>query len=225
MKKYFIGATLLLNSFIAPTAFSEESNSFYLSVGGGIAFPSDAEADSTLGGTAYELKQESDNTGFLSVGIGKSFNDFRVEFNYLQATVETDSFAVSSGGVGVTGSISPALESEVKSYMIYGFKDFSNETKFTPYAGVGLGIASFSSDNQTATVAGNAYQFEGADESVFSFALKGGASYEIAQNASIYSEAVYQNFASYEVSEPGFATVNNDSTNFFGISAGLKFNF
>lgn len=225
MKKYFIGATLLLNSFIAPTAFSEESNNFYLSVGGGIAFPSDAEADSTLGGTAYELKQESDNTGFLSVGIGKSFNDFRVEFNYLQATVETDSFTVSSGGVGVTGSISPALESEVKSYMIYGFKDFSNETKFTPYAGVGLGIASFSSDNQTATVEGNAYQFEGADESVFSFALKGGASYEIAQNASIYSEAVYQNFASYEVSEPGFATVNNDSTNFFGISAGLKFNF
>lgn len=225
MKKYFIGATLLLNSFIAPTAFSEESNSFYLSFGGGIAFPSDAEADSTLGGTAYELKQESDNTGFLSVGIGKSFNDFRVEFNYLQATVETDSFTVSSGGVGVTGSISPALESEVKSYMIYGFKDFSNETKFTPYAGVGLGIASFSSDNQTATVEGNAYQFEGADESVFSFALKGGASYEIAQNASIYSEAVYQNFASYEVSEPGFATVNNDSTNFFGISAGLKFNF
>ena len=45
MKKYFIGATLLLNSFIAPTAFSEESNSFYLSVGGVIAFPSDAEAD------------------------------------------------------------------------------------------------------------------------------------------------------------------------------------
>ena len=224
MKKLLVGTSFLLGSFIAPT-FAEEKNNFYLSVGGGMAFPSDSEADSTLGGTLYELKQEADNTGLFSVGIGKAFNDFRVEFNYSQATVETDSFTVTSGGVGVTASITPALESDVKSYMIFGYKDFPNETKFTPYAGVGLGIGSFSAKDQTATVAGTAYKFEGGDESVFSFALKGGASYEIAQNTSIYSEAIYQNFASYDVSEPGFETVNYDGTNYFGISAGLKFNF
>ena len=224
MKKLLIGTSFLLSSLIAPT-FAEEKNNFYLSVGGGLAFPSDVEGDSKLGGTAYDQKYETDNTGLFSVGIGKAFNDFRVEFNYSQATVESDTFSVTSSGAGVTASITPALESDVKTYMIYGYKDFPNETKFTPYAGVGLGIGSFSADNQTATVAGTAYKFEGAEESVFSFALKGGASYEIAQNTSIYSEAMYQNFASYDVSKAGFETVNYDSSNIFAVTAGLKFNF
>ena len=224
MKKLLIGTSFLLSSLIAPT-FAEEKNNFYLSVGGGLAFPSDVEGDSKLGGTAYDQKYETDNTGLFSVGIGKAFNDFRVEFNYSQATIESDTFSVTSSGAGVTASITPALESDVKTYMIYGYKDFPNETKFTPYAGVGLGIGSFSADNQTATVAGTAYKFEGAEESVFSFALKGGASYEIAQNTSIYSEAMYQNFASYDVSKAGFETVNYDSSNIFAVTAGLKFNF
>ena len=224
MKRILIGTSFLLSSFIAPT-FAEEKNNFYLSVGGGLVFPSDVEGDSTLGGTAYDVKYDTDNTGLFSVGIGKAFNDFRVEFNYSQATVESDTFSVTSGGAGVTASITPALESDVKSYMIYGYKDFPNETKFTPYAGVGLGIGSFSAKDQTATVAGTAFKFEGGDESVFSFSFKGGASYEIANNTSIYSEAMYQNFASYDISEPGFETVNYDSTNFFAVTAGLKFNF
>ena len=224
MKKYLIGTSLLLSSLIAPT-FAEESKSFYLSVGGGIAFPSDVEGDSTLGGTAYDASFETDNTGLFSIGFGKEFNDFRVEFNYSKATVETDSFSVTTGGNGVTASITPNLESEVSNYMLYGFKDFSNDSKFTPYAGVGIGIASLSADDQTATVAGTAYSLEGASESVFSFALKGGAAYEIADNTSIYSEATYQNFASYEVSEAGFETVNYDSTNYFAVTAGLKFYF
>ena len=225
MKKYLIGTTLLLSSFLAPSSIANESNGFYLSVGGGLAFPSDSEGDSTLGGTAYDLKFENDNTGLFSIGIGKEFSDFRVEFNYSQATVESDSFSVTSGGSGVTASITPALETDVKSYMIYGYKDFPNDTKFTPYAGVGLGIASSSAENQTATVAGTAYDFEGVDLSVFSFGLKGGASYEIANNTSLYSEVMYQNFASYKISESGFETVNYDSTNFFAVTAGLKFNF
>ena len=109
--------------------------------------------------------------------------------------------------------------------MIYGYKDFPNETKFTPYAGVGLGIGNFSAENQTATVAGTAYQLEGGDESVFSFGLKGGASYEVGKNTSVYSEVMYQNFASHEVSESGFETVNYVSTNFFAVTAGRKFYF
>ncbi len=225
MKKYLLGTTLLLSSFLTPSSIANESDGFYLSVGGGIAFPSDSEGDARLGGTLYDLKFENDNPVLFSVGFGKAFNDFRVEFNYSQATVESDSFSVTSGGTGVTASITPALESDVKTYMVYSYKDFPNETKFTPYAGLGLGIANFSAEDQTATVAGNAYEFDGADESVFTFAIKGGASYEIAENTSIYSEAMYQNFASYDISEPGFSTVNYDSTNFFAVTAGLKFNF
>ena len=54
MKRILIGTSFLLSSFIAPT-FAEEKNNFYLSVGGGLAFSSDVEGDSTLDGTAYDL--------------------------------------------------------------------------------------------------------------------------------------------------------------------------
>ena len=224
MRNLLLGTTLFLGSFVAPS-IAEESNDFYLSIGGGIAFPNDSEGDSTLGGTAYDFEYEVDNTGVFSVGFGKEFNEYRLEFNYSKATIESDTFSVTSGGTGITASITPALESDVSSYMIYGYKDFPSDSKITPYAGVGLGLGHFSAKDQTATVAGTAYQFEGGDETVFSFGLKGGVTYEIADNTSIYSEAMYQNFASYDVSEPGYETVNYDSNNFFAISAGLKFNF
>ena len=224
MRNFLLGTSLLLGSFVAPS-IAEESNDFYLSIGGGIAFPNDSEGDSTLGGTVYDIEYEVDNTGVFSVGVGKEFNKYRLEFNYLKATIESDTFTVTSGGTGITSSITPALESDVSSYMIYGYKDFSSDSKITPYAAVGLGLGHFSAKDQTATVAGTAYQFEGGDETVFSFGLKGGVTYEIADNTSIYSEAMYQNFASYDVSEPGYETVNYDSTNYFAISAGLKFNF
>ena len=203
---------------------AEESKN-YITVAGGIAFPSDAEGDSALGGTSYDFKYEVDNTGVFSIGVGRKFNDYRLEFNYSKATIKSDTFSVTSGGTGITASITPALESDVSSYMVFGYKDFPSDSKFTPYAGLGLGVGNFSAKNQTATVAGTAYQFEGGDETVFSFGLKGGVSYEIADNTSIFTEGLYQNFASYEVSEPGFETVNYDSNQFFAVSAGIKFSF
>ncbi len=224
MKKLLIGTTFLLSSFIAP-AFAEEKNDFYFTVGGGIAYPSDIEGDSNLDGTNYDATFDTDNTGLFSIGFGKEFDKLRFEFNYSKAKVETDSISVSTGGTGVTASITPNLESNVHSYMFYGFKDFSNDTEFTPYAGIGLGFSSLSSDDQIATIAGTEYSLDGASETVFSYAIKGGMAYLLADNTSIYSEATYQNFASYKVSEPGFETVNYDATHYFAVTAGLKFNF
>ena len=191
-----------------------------------MAFPRDVEGDTTLGGTKYDATFPSDNTSMYSIGVGKEFDTFRVEFNYSAATVETDSISLTSGGNGVTATISPNLESDVKSYMVYGFKDFKNETNnISPYFGVGLGFSTLSAKDQTASVAGTAYSLEGGEESVFTFALKGGITYPISENTSLYSEAMYQNLASYEVSEPGYETVNYDSNSFFAVTAGLKFNF
>ena len=38
--------------------------------------------------------------------------------------------------------------------MVFGYKDFPSDSKFTPYVGLGLGVGNFSAKNQTATVAG-----------------------------------------------------------------------
>ena len=223
MKVLFLGTSLLLGSFISPLQAEESKN--YVSIGGGIVHPKDTEGDSTLGGTAYDFKFKIDNTSLFSIGVGRKFNDYRFEFNYSKATIESDIFSVTSGGTEVTSSITPALKSDVSSYMIYGYKDFINNSKFTPYAGVGLGLGHFSAKDQTATVEGSAYELKGGDETVFSFGLKGGISYEIADNTSIFTEGLYQNFASYDVSEPGYETVNYDANQLFAVSAGIKFNF
>ena len=103
--------------------------------------------------------------------------------------------------------------------------NFPNESKFTPYIGLGLGSSTFSAKDQTATVSGTRYSLKGTEESVFSYAAKGGADYEISDNTSLYSEVTYQKFASYDVTEPGYETVNYDSHDLFAVSIGLKFNF
>ena len=223
MKKLFIGTSLLLTSIIVPGQAEESKN--YLSIGGGITFPSDTKGDSSLGGTKYDFEYDIDSSALFSIGIGREFDDFRLEFNFSKATVEGDTITVESGGAGVVASITPALESDITTYMIYGLKDFPTDSKFTPYAGIGLGLGHFSAKDQVATVAGTAFQFEGGDETVFSYGLKGGVSYDMGNNASIFTEGLYQGFSSYEISEPGFETVNYDGNHYFGISAGVKFSF
>ena len=224
MKKYLVSTSLILSSIVAPS-IAEESKDFYLKIGGGIAFPSDVKGDETVSGTVYKGTFKTKDAGILSVGFGKEFNDYGLQFEYSKAQFKTDKISVTSGGVGVTGSMTPDLKADVNSYMIYGLKEFNNDSKFTPYAGIGLGLASLSANDQTVTLAGTDVSVKGADKSVFSYALRGGAEYEIADNTSIYSEATYQNFASYKVEETGYTTVNYDSTHHFAITAGLKFNF
>jgi len=224
MKNSLLGPTLLISSLAIPLT-TEASQDFYLSIGGGVALPSDVEGDSNLGGTNYDATFETEKPGLFSVGFGKEFNDYRFEFNYSKATVESNKIIVTSGGTGVSASMTPNLKSDVNSYMFYGYRDFTSDSKLTPYGGIGLGTATLSAKNQTVTVAGADYKLYGDEKTVFSWGLKGGAAYEIAENTSIYSEASYQNFSSYQISRGGFATVNYDKTHYIGITAGLKFNF
>ena len=221
MKKYLLG-TILLSSFIAPSTFAEESKSFYLSVGGGIAFPSDIEADQTVGGTRTDVKFTTDDPFTYSFALGKEFNDWRLEFNYSASTLSGDSFSGTSGGTTVTGTITPDYEIEAKSYMIYGYKDMKNsDSNLTPYFGIGVGTSNLSQETQIVNVSGTNVTLPSTDESVFSYAVKGGIGYQIADNTSLYSEATYINYASFTSDD----NVNYDGNNHFGITAGLRFSF
>jgi len=222
MKNYLIGTSLLFGSFITPS-LAEESKDIYLSIGGGIAFPSDVKANTTLGGAKYDATFPTSSTGMYSIGIGKEINDYRVEFNYSGGKVDSNSITLTTGGNGVAASLSPKLELDFKSYMVYGFKDFERDSKFTPYIGIGAGISRISAKDQTTTVAGTQYQLIGSEEDVFSYSLKAGTNYEIAENTSLYAEAAYLNLASLTVDKG--TPINYDSTNIFALTAGLKFNF
>ena len=216
MKEYLIGTSLLLSSLTAPL-FAEESKSLYLSIGGGVAFTSDVSGD--LDGITAEF--ETNNPLNYSFAIGKEFNDWRLEFNYSATTLSSDSMTVTTGGNSTSSDITPDYDLGVNSYMIFGYKDIPSDSKFTPYLGAGLGLSSLNTDSNTYTVGGNDIVVADEQYSVFTFGLKGGVDYEIAENTSLYSEASYLNYSSF-TSDAG---VDYDSTNSFIISAGLRFNF
>ena len=220
MRNYLISTSFLLGSLVAPS-FAEEPKGFYLSIGGGMTFPSDIEGDFIDNGAQVDAKFSTDNPFIYSFALGKEFNDWRLEFSYSGATFASDSVTATVGGVGATAAITPDFETKVKSYMIYGYKDIPNESKFTPYIGLGLGTSSLGIEAKTYSIAGNNVSLAAASESVFTYGIKGGIGYEIAENTSLYSEATYVNYASFTSD----ADENYDSNNHFGITAGLRFTF
>ena len=224
MKNLLIATPLLLSSTFI-TAFAEENKGFYLSIGAGAAFPEDVEGKAALSGTK-NLKFPTNTSGLYSLGFGYEISDWRLEFNYSNTTVHADSVTITTAAnAAVTPSSSvPNFKQKINSYMAYGYKDFSDDSKFTPYIGVGIGTASINTEDLKTSVVG-AVNTAGDEKSVFSYALKGGIDYELVENTSLYTELTYQNFASYKAKEDSLATVSYEANSHFGLTAGLKFSF
>ena len=225
MKKYLIRTTTLLIGTLLTPSFAEEPKGFYLSIGGGAAFPSDVEADAPLSGDK-RLKFPTNTSGLFSAGIGYDFSRFRLEFNYSNSNIQSDSVTIkTAAGAAVAPSSSvPNFEQKINSYMGFAYVDFINESKWTPYAGAGLGLATISTEDMKTSVVG-ARDTAGDEKAVFSYALKAGIDYENAKNTAAYTEVTYQNFGSHNAEEDGKATVSYDSSDLFAVTAGLKFNF
>ena len=218
MKNYLIGTSLILGSFVTPS-FAEEPKGFYLSLGAGAAFPSDIEANAPLNGEK-RLKFPTDTSGSFSAGFGYDFSMLRLEFNYSNTTIQADKVTIkTAAGAAVSPSSSvPNFEQKINSYMGFAYLDFNNESKWTPYVGT------ISTEDMKTSVVG-ASDTAGDEKGVFSYALKAGLDYEIAKNTAIYTEATYQNFASYKAKESNKATVSYDSSDYFAVTAGIKFIF
>ena len=216
MKKYLIASSLLLSSFTSPI-FAEESKDIYFSIGGGVNFVGDIE--SSIG--AINGEYDTNNPGQFSFAIGKEFEDWKLEFNYSSLTISSDQLTVTAGGVGATAALTPDYEAEAASYMIYAYKVFPSDTKFTPYIGGGLGFSSIDAPAQNIALAGVNFITNDFDEQVFSFGLKGGVDYEIAENTSLYSEISFLNMAAFDTDEGE----EFDAINSFALLAGLRFSF
>ena len=216
MKKYLVASSLLLSSFTSPI-FAEEYKSIYFSIGGGINFVGDIE--SSIG--VINGEYGTNNPFQYSFAIGKEFEDWRLEFNYSGATIASDELTVTVGDNGATAALTPDYEADVTAYMIYAYKDFPSDTNFTPYIGAGLGLSTIDAPSQNITLAGVNFVTGDFEETVFSFGLKGGVDYEIAENTSLYTELGYLNLASFD----GDSGEEFDSINSFVVSAGLRFSF
>ena len=249
MTKYLFTYSLLLGSLTSPI-FAEESKSFYLSIGGGINSINEVEGDlDGTGGVSFD----TDSPFQYSLAIGKELDDWRLEFNYSATTVSSDSITITSPGQNpVTANINPNSEADIKSYMLFGYKDFPSDTKFSTYLGAGLGFSTFEMAAANPIVGGANVPIPAIDEQLFTFGLKGGVEYEVADNTSLYAEAAYLNYAEFSVDTAagggagaaggggaglgggggaaaagaaGGAESNFDSNNSFVVSTGLRFSF
>lgn len=215
MRKNFVISTLLLGSLTSPI-FAEESKSLYLSIGGGINSINELVGD--LDGTG-DVAFGTDSPFQYSLAIGKKFNDWRLEFNYSATTVSRDSITVTAPGTNpVTSNINPDIEEDIKSYMLFGYKDFPSNNKFSTYLGAGLGFSTVEMPEANPIVGGANVPTPAIDEELFTFGLKGGVEYDVSNTTSLYAEVGYLNYAEFSTAA---ANNNNDVNAAVGEGAGL----
>ena len=131
----------------------------------------------------------------FEIGLGYDFgNDIRTELtwdkNYLSSAT-------------VLGTSIPA-DASYDSVLVSIYKDFSNESKVTPFIGAGIGSTSVNG--------------AGAVDSAFTYGFSVGASYEVSENTDLYAK-VQTLYAS-----PKASGVNWDS-NGISAKAGVRFSF
>ena len=190
---------LIASSLFAPS-FAE---GIYAKAGGGFTNFSDVTA--SVGGYSGELEIDS---GFsYGVGLGYDFgNDFRAELGFNQANGELDKIA----GVAATADV------EVSTLSVSIFKDFSNDSSFTPYVGVGVGSTNIDMD----TITVNSNQYVGADDDATSLSLTLGSSFEIGDTASAFVEGTYTNIEDLNITGVEYSDIST-----LGANVGVKFAF
>ena len=199
ISKAIVPAGLMASSLFAPS-FAE---GIYAKAGAGVTQFSDVTA--TVGSYSGEL--EFDSGMSYGVGLGYDFgNDFRAELGFNQVNGAIDSIA----GVAATADI------EATTISASVFKDFRNDSNFTPYVGVGIGTTSVDVDTLTL----NSTSYTGADDDATSIAITVGSSIEMGDAASVFVEGTYTNVDDLTITGVQYSDIST-----LGANVGVKFAF
>jgi opacity protein-like surface antigen len=116
-----------------------ESDSYYIAIeSGSSAGAFRSGGFNTVGGFPNSGKSQDNASPFVGIMIGKEFGDWRLAFGGQDSTYDdivTDSFPGPPGPIAFFYSTTV----DVRSYMFHLYRDFTNDSPFTPYVGVGLG--------------------------------------------------------------------------------------
>ena len=155
---------MLLILLTGTCSIASEFNGFYMGLQGGI---NDMEDTETQG-----VKGEMDN-GFTIAGtVGYDFGYFRVEGeaayrkNDIGEIIINDEKTQSSGDVTST------------TFMLNGYFDFENKTKFTPFVGAGIGYNHVKNDG-TARYGGSTTVTYDDTDTVLAYQLTAGVAWEV----------------------------------------------
>ena len=166
----------------------------YINLGIGTGFGTDIDGD--VNGIDFDADARTTVGG--GVGLGYEFGNIRLEGKVTLSTADVDSVTV--GGVkydvdesGYGWGIGVDLE-----------YDFNNDSKFTPYVGVGVGT-SWADD---------------ADDNAYGFSSIAGVAYAASEKIDLYGEIAYGFTPEQEIDG-----IDYDSNGEFRATVGLRFAF
>ena len=185
-------------------ANEENSSGMYGTINLGAAQASDILV---LGAGTIESESGFSYEGSLGYDFGKRF---RVDISYTKSTPGFDGTQV-----GI-----PDGEFSAGSLMLNGYLDFPLEdSKWEPFIGIGIGTSEIDVE-EICTVAANT----DCTDSVFTFGITGGVSYELNPSTSILGKITYLGFEDINITNLGAAAEIRE-TETVSAQIGLKFNF
>jgi len=201
ISKVIVPLGIVASSFATPVF--AESKGFYFKGNVGVTDISDVTA--TVSSVSATL--EIDSGVSYGVGVGYDFgNDFRTEIGY----------DIITGDISKIAGTSASADIDASTISLSIFKDFSSDSKFTPYVGVGVGSTNV--DIGTLSISGTSYA--GTDDSATSAALTLGTSYELNDSSAFFVEGNYRKVGDLTITGVEYSDISS-----LGANAGFKFTF
>jgi len=162
----------LMGLSVAMPAKAELFDDMYISAATGITITSDADFKDSSDTGHIEI----DNSVNLSLALGKSINE------NIRAEIEVSHRNADLENLTVDGLGSAAIDGDFKTtaVLLNSYYDFNPNDKFSPYVSAGIGFARHDGE-----LTGGAITTS-ADDTVFAYQIGAGASYDIADAASIF---------------------------------------
>lgn len=198
-KVLFVAAVALV---ALPAVAAEQSKGFYLGAGVGAVQP----LDSDISGTGISAEADYD-PGFAAMGMAGFHygNGFRTELELGHSWADIDT---------------PSGDTSVLSIMLNGLYDFRNESRFTPYLGLGVGGANvnFSDVAPVGTTR--------LDDDAWTFAYQGiaGVSYAVNNQWDLFADYRYLGTIDSELTTASGRDVDAEYSD-HRIMIGFRFNF
>lgn len=145
----------------------------------------------------------------IAVGakVGQNLR-FEAEYNYREKTDKTAAY-IDNGGMFIFEG-KEKMELSAQSYMLNGYYDFHNSSKFTPYVGIGFGMAKIEydyTDNydvydaSTGNYLGSSTDTYHASKTKFAYNINAGASYDINDHLALDLGLRYIDYGSFSDSD------------------------
>lgn len=184
---------------------------WYVFAGGGIAFTENANG--AVGDVPFRAGID---TGFIvHGGTGYQFGPYRLEGEMVFAKNPLDSLSLGDARVTAGGNRSD-LAGLANFYV-----DFDTHTRWTPYAGAGIGIANVSFNDAAATP----LLMVNDDDTVFVFQVKAGVAYSLGTSTEVSFGYRFFSTDDIELNDTGGTALSVEGTQLHALEAGVRYHF